>query len=262
MQTPLSAFLGFPSPCLPSVSFISYQNALVQHMQHPSLVLQDTLFWISKIGDSGLQVWDSCLHSQAFQNPWIFFTKFTMVTANKKTHPIPTQPFSQKGMVLKFPFLSFHSPSSLISGLFVVELTKEALVSWCTQFTLGWLVGHFLFKFLYSFVALRKLSWNCRKLLCVTVFCTLADVNSKQRWEFLVAQVLPRKKSSEALKWVSSSWQDSVCTHWVCCVDWLSAEPKQQQSYKGISLLIETLKKTVAFPGREWSSVASVFSLG
>lgn len=50
------------------------------------LLLQDTLFWILKFGNSGMKVYNKHPPSQDFQNPWIFFTNFTMVTEknNKK----------------------------------------------------------------------------------------------------------------------------------------------------------------------------------
>lgn len=121
------------------------------------LLLQGRLFWILKIGDSGMKICNNWLHSQAFQNPWIFFTKFTMVTEIKQKK----QPFSQKGIV-KVLLLELSFPINFIPGSFVGELNKQILVSWCTQLTVLWLVWNFLFKYVYSFVVVRKKGWNCK----------------------------------------------------------------------------------------------------
>lgn len=95
--------------------------------------------------------------------------------------------------------------------------------------------------------------------MCDCVFCILLDVNSSQKGEFLVSQVLLRRKSVEALKWVSSSLQDSVYIHMVCCAYFQVNE----NSCKGIMLFTETLKKESS----EWlflfskkSSVPCLFS--
>lgn len=171
----------------------------------------------------GIHAWKygitDCIH-RLFKNLGFFSQNSPGMIEVKK------QLLSQKGIVLKICFLSFHSPSTSISKYYLADMHNSLI----------WLVWNFLLMLSFGSRE-KKLELQIGIVWLPCIFCVLVDINNHQKWEFHIHKYRQRK--------VLRPWSESVhpyvrIVHSLC--EW-NRRMKQQQNYKGIMLFIGSLKK-------------------